>query len=160
MTPTELYRLLPDVVRRSATRDDPLDTLIGVMSAMHTPTTETLAVLDAAFDPYRCDEELVVMLAHWVGIDPTDGTTTAATRALVARAAILARYRGTAWALVQHLELATNVRGYAVREPKDAPFHLVVEVPVAAHEHLERVRRIVAREKPAYATFELVEAES
>ncbi|MEQ8275189.1 MAG: phage tail protein [Deltaproteobacteria bacterium] len=159
MTPTEIFRLLPDVIRRAASRDDPLDTLVGVMSAMHTPTVETLDRLDEAFDPQRADEDLVRMLAYWVGVDPNDGVSTAATRALVARAAVLSRYRGTAWALVQHLEVATDVRGFVVREPEDQPFHLVVEVPTAAAGQVERVRRIVAREKPAYATFEVVEVE-
>ena len=155
MTPNEILRFLPEVVRRTAEAEDPLETLLVVMSAMQTPSEHVLDALDAAFDPMRADDPLVSMLARWVGIPATDGATTSASRSLVAQAAQLARYRGTTWALVRYLELATGVSGYEVAEPSEQPFHLVVMVPAAARAQEDRIRGIVEAEKPAYATYTL-----
>ena len=77
-------------------------------------------------------------------------------RDLVASAASLAAARGTAGGLCQLLSTVTGVPGFAVDEPPEHAFHLVVRVPPAAAGHLDLIRRVVAAEKPAATTSEVV----
>lgn len=50
----------------------------------------------------------------------------------------------------------TGVDGYRVDEPAERSFHLVVRVPPAAAADLDLINLLVAAEKPAATTFEVV----
>jgi phage tail-like protein len=172
-----IERLLPAVYQRSALPGGALGALLDAMETLHAPTEEALAAVEDLFHPYRTPDRLVPFLARWVALDhvlPRSRADTAALadevsrlpipigrlRDLVAEAATLAQRRGTAAGLRMFLELATGEAGFAVDEPEGRPFHVVVRVPPAATHHIELVRRIVALEKPAAVTCEVVSPES
>jgi hypothetical protein len=79
-------------------------------------------------------------------------------RELIARAARLSQWRGTAEGLVRFLEAATGRVGFAIEEQvpdRDGvprPFHILVRAPESAREQRGLIERIIEREKPAYVT--------
>jgi phage tail-like protein len=168
-----IERLLPAVYQRSALPGGVLAALLDAMETLHAPTEAALAAVEDLFHPYRAPDRLVPFLARWVALDHVlpisrAGTTAAADevsrlpipigrlRDLVASAPALAQRRGTANGLRMFLETAMGVSGFTVEEPDGRPFHVVVRVPPAATHQIELVRRIVALEKPAAVTCEVV----
>ena len=170
-------RLLPDVYQSAARPGSALDALIGVMEVLHAPVEQRLANLDGVFDPRRTQDPFVSMLAGWLGLDPVLEEDAAAAgtdrrsllsvapgnlRELVAEAAHLARSRGTLGSLCRFLELATGVSGYALADPprdtkgRIQPFAARIEAPASAAPLAHSIERIVAREKPAFTTVEIV----
>lgn len=175
-TPT-IERLLPSAYQRAAVPGSVLAALLEVMEALHAPDEEILAGVDALFGPYTCRENFLPFLAGWVTLDylvgvPRSRATEAGAgvprvdgplllpaervRDLVDNAAELVRLRGTPEGLIRLLTVATGVAGFAVEEPPDRPFHVVVVVPEAARRHEAVIALIVEREKPAATTFGLV----
>jgi phage tail-like protein len=176
MKRSEIEPLLPAVFQRTLYAGSPLGALLDVMEALHAPAEGVLARLETHFDPARAPDRFVPLLARWVdlawllaadpgapaaGRDPDVGGT-ARLRELVAAAAYLSQWRGTAHGLLRFLEIATGVPGFGVEEqtrPPDGrmrPYHIRVLVPPAAMAHAALIERIVAMEKPAYVTHELV----
>jgi phage tail-like protein len=173
-----IERLLPAAFQRSVTGHGVLDALLAVMQGLHEPSETVLSHVDDLVSAYRAPDVLVPFLVNWVAFDHLGlapaGLTTAAEgataggataggrvpagrlRDLIANAAALAATRGTAAGLCRLLATVTGVDGYRVDEPANRPFHLVVRVPPAAAADLELIRRIVAAEKPAATTFEVV----
>lgn len=176
MKRNELEGLLPDVFRRTARPGSVLAALLDVMEVQHGPPEEILATLDSFFDPYRTPDDFVPYLAQWVdllrfldetgeGTDadlPTFAGGSGRLRELIAAAAHLSRWRGTAHGLILFLETATGAAGFGIEEDvpgsdgRAQPFHLRVVAPAAAHAHENLIRQIVQMEKPAYTTFDLV----
>jgi len=154
MRSTAIERLLPAVYQRAVTPGSVLAALLEVMAAMHAPSEAVLASVDSLAAPYRTPDDLVAFLVRWVALDHVAGPPipVGRLRNLVARSAYLAQWRGTATGLCAVLETATGVTGFAVEEPADRPFHLVVRVPPAARDQFDLVARIVSAEKPAAAT--------
>jgi hypothetical protein len=82
-------------------------------------------------------------------------------RELIAAAAFLSQWRGTAKGLLRFLETATGVEGFEIEEhARDAngqpqPFHILVRAPAEAERYRGLVERIIEAEKPAYVTYEL-----
>jgi hypothetical protein len=83
-------------------------------------------------------------------------------RELIAAAAHLSSWRGTAYGLVRFLEIATGAHGFRLEETvvgkngSPVPFHVRAVAPESATEQRELIERIVKLEKPAYVTWELV----
>jgi hypothetical protein len=80
---------------------------------------------------------------------------------LVATAAQLSKWTGTAQGLRLVLQTATGrddfeLRENSDREQKPRPFHLTVVAPASMKEHRDVIERIIAAEKPAYVTCEMV----
>lgn len=156
--------LLPDVMRRADCPGTPLRALLEVVEGCLDPVDRTLDAVHAAFDPRRTRDRFVGMLAAWLDVaDLTVEVHTAREgrlqtlpsghgrlRELVASAAELARWRGTARGLERFLTVATGCTGFTIEEPDEAPFRLRVRAPHAARPHAALVERIVAREKPAF----------
>jgi phage tail-like protein len=171
-----IERLLPTMYQVASVPGTVLATILGEMEALHTPDEAILARIDDVFDPYRTSEGFVSFLARWVDLDrflvdehtaigsgPVDDSFPSGVgrlRNLVAISAGLAQWRGTAGGLRWLLETATGIPGFAVEEPEERPFHIIVRVPAGAEPWMALVRRIVTMEKPAYTTAEvaLVEA--
>lgn len=175
----EIAGLLPWIYREAARPGTPLDALLGVMEALHAPAERELAELDATFSPRRCPEAFLPLLARWVSLARPHGDggggggpeasdpgralagSPGRLRELVAAAAQLARWRGTARGLVDYLETALGVPGFRVEENvPDAsgtprPFHVRVHAPAGAEPHRDLIRTIVEFEKPAYVTWEV-----
>jgi phage tail-like protein len=154
----DILTLLPEVFRRTAEPGEPLALLLEVMEQLHAPAEHVLANLDAELDPIRARDTFVPMLARWIDVPEARAVGLGATRELVAGAVPIARRRGTRGALVRYLEIATGVTGFDVRESVARDFHIEVVVPAAARPQTERIHAIVRDEKPAYVTYELVEA--
>lgn len=162
--------LLPEVYRRTIVPGTPLASLIDVMEQLHAPVETVLAELPMYFDPQRTPDRFVPFLARWVDLDRwmDEGSDTfdsgvGRLRQVVAAAARLSRLRGTAEGLRDALELAIGVAGVGIEEGLDAagktrPYHAVVTLPAEAAAHDMLVRRIVAQEKPAHVTVDVVYA--
>jgi phage tail-like protein len=170
-----IAKLLPAVIRAADEEGSVLRAALGVMQGYLAPAEAALASLDRWFDPRRAPDDFLLMTAGWTGLeaylderDPNRrggqarlGIDLGNLRELVVRAAASGRLRGTSDALLQMLEIATGVKGFAiVEEPLGAdgrrvPFHFRVEAPAAARALRALVARIVEREKPAYSTAEI-----
>ena len=176
MQPAEIERLLPDIIARTVRPGSPLGALLEVMADLLSPSEDVLRQLDRYFDPYRTPERMVPFLAGWVDLawliagsaNGRPGTVapfppgSGWLRELVATAVDLSRWRGTATGLVRFLETATGVEGFVVQDqstPPEAtlkPFHVRVVAPAAARPFQPVIERIVATQKPAYVTSELI----
>lgn len=173
----EIEQLLPGVFRRTLHPNTPLWALLEVMESLHQPSEEVLTKVDDIFSPYRTPDQFVAFLARWVDLDrffpghyrdmagageslPLS-TGLGRLRELIAAAAFLSQWRGTARGLRLFLETATGIPGFELdEEPPDPegmsqPFHLRVRAPQEAVEHRALVERIIEQEKPAYVTYEL-----
>lgn len=167
---------LPETYRAAALPGTPLGALLEAMAALQAPVETVLAGREAYVDPLRAPAPFVLMLADWLDLAPyldwsggrpgagvpRFGAGLGRLRLLCAEAAELARWRGTRHALLRFLAVATGLDGFAVDEnPPDGdgtprPFHLVVRAPAAAARYGSLVERIVDRERPVYATYEIV----
>jgi phage tail-like protein len=169
MDAARIVRLLPEVYQAAARPGSVLAALLAAMERQHAPAEAALETLDAVFDPRRATEPFLRMMAGWVGLESLVQASGAigqdrlmveeeALRELVARAAELARLRGTADALRVLLELATGVPGFEVGPaPPDAEgrtpaFAAVVSAPADARPLQRLVETVVAEHKPAFTT--------
>ncbi len=181
MKQAEIARLLPGIFQRTLSEHNLLFALLGAMETLHAPSEAALERIDAWFDPYRAPDAFIPFLAGWVDLDriwldadtglnrpsaPEFPSGLGRLRELVASAAFLSKWRGTAKGLLRFLEMATGVEGFAVDEQvigqdgKPRPFHIRVTVPEAALPYRQMIQRIVELEKPAYVTYELDTAPS
>ncbi|GAB3936461.1 phage tail protein [Micromonospora vulcania] len=165
MRRSAIERLLPAAYQRACVPGSVLWALLEVMEELHAPDEAILAEVDALFDPYRAPDRLVAQLTRWVAMDHVVASPrpdaplplpVGRLRDLVANAALLARWRGTPYGMRRALELATGLSGFAIDEPADRPFHVVVRLPAVAAGQLAVITRIVEAEKPASATVEIV----
>jgi phage tail-like protein len=165
----QIDRLLPGMYQRVAEPGTMLAAALDVMAELHERDEEILTGIDAYFDPYRAPDGHLAFLARWVDLDrllPPDAATDqpvpfpsgyGCLRNLIAGAADLAQWRGTSAGLRWFLQLATGVAGFTIDEAVPGRvFHIRVHVPEAAAPYLELVERIVAMEKPAFVTAEMI----
>lgn len=158
-----IERLLPAGFQRAAVPGSVLTALLAVMQRLHEPSEALLERVEDLAAPYRAPDALLPYLTAWVawdhvGVAP-DGTAALPAgrmRDLVAGAAALAAARGTADGLCHLLATVCGVAGFRIDEPPERAFHFVVRVPPAAERHLDLIRRVVAAEKPAATTCEVV----
>lgn len=177
MKRTEIEQLLPGIVQRTASPGTPLAALLDTMESLHAGPEQTLARLAELFDPHRTPDEFVPFLAAWLDLAhlldttggdrlPTRSNATISTglgrlRALIASAAELSKWTGTAKGLRLFLQTATGETGFEIRENIDRDgrprlFHLTVLAPASMRLHKDLIERIIAAEKPAYVTCDLV----
>ena len=175
MKRNEIEHLLPGVFQRTFQPGNPLLGLLAVMEALHAPSEAVLAQLDTFFDPYRTPDRFVPFLTRWVDMDRLFGDlaqsspTTAVSfpsgigrlRELIAAAANLSKWRGTAKGLRLFLETATGLQGYEIDEQvagpegQPRPFHMTISAPAQAQPYRVLIERIIEMEKPAFETYEL-----
>lgn len=174
MKQREIEHLLPEVFRRTAHPGTPLSALLGAMEALHAPPERALQDLGRYFNAYRAPDAFVSFLARWVDLDwlLTDAEAAPGValplpsglgrlRELVAAAAYLSKWRGTAKGLVRFLQTATGAEGFRIEEnPLDGDgfpraFHLLIHAPAEAAAFRSLIERIIEMEKPAYVTYEL-----
>jgi phage tail-like protein len=172
MKPTEIQALLPEIYRRSVQPRAPLAAILQVMAALHQPDETILEELPDYFAPYSSPEDFLPFLARWVDLDRYLGQEAAPhfppglgrLRELMAAAAELSRWRGSARGLTRFLELATGIPGFRVEEnpPDDEgrprPFHIRIHAPQQARPYHTLLQQIIQQEKPVYVTWELVYA--
>jgi phage tail-like protein len=177
MKQTEIERLLPGVFQRTILPGQPLYALLATMEAMHAPSETALTSLEAYFDPYQAPDAFVPFIAGWLDLErflslkpaKLDAATAQTLfpsglgrlRELVASAAFLSKWQGTARGLIRFLETATGISGFVVEEQvrdernRVRPFHIRVVGPAEAEVFRPLVERIIDLEKPAYVTYEL-----
>ncbi len=172
MEQERILRYLPENYQLAAAdRRGVMRALLAVMDGMHAPADRVLRSLDTYVDPNRAPDAFVLMQASWLGLEryfdwtggsPGVGEAHYAAgidqlRLLIARFPELVRSRGTNQSLTRFLEVATGVSGFEVEDGMEVghPFHIVVHVPAAAAPLDDLVRRIVAGERPAHATWEI-----
>lgn len=171
-----IKQLLPGIFRRTIRPGTPMFALLKVMEALHQPSEAVLGRLDAIFDPRRTSARFVPFLAHWLDLhhvliepgseehgDPARLWSTINTgrlRELVANAAHLSGWRGTANGLRMFLETATGETGFEIDEQiigsdgQPKPFHFRIRIPKVLAPQIRMIERIIQSEKPAYVTFE------
>ena len=175
----EIKWLLPEVFQRTLPekedweeQENPLLALLKVMEVLHAPSEEALAQIDLFFNLYLAPDHFVPFLARWVDLerflseapDPAGmfPPGLGRLRELIAAAAYLSKWRGTAEGLRRFLETATGIDGFAIDEEvpgangRPRAFHIRVRAPEAARRYQALIERIVELEKPAYVTHEIV----
>ena len=174
MDRARIARYLPENYQLAAADErGALSAILAVMEGMHAPAERVLRSLDSFVDPYRASDPFVLMQASWLGLDRYfewsggsvgvgDARFAAGNdrlRLLIAELPSLVRSRGTRLALTRFLEVATGVPGFVIEDANDfgttRTFHLIVHVPKDAVPLIDLVRRIVAGERPAHATYEI-----
>ena len=171
MKRTLIEQLLPEVFQRTIRPGNPLTALLEVMETLHAPSEEVLADLAGFFGPYRAPDSFVPYLASWVDLERFLVRSAAGDaylpsglgrlRELIAAAAYLSQWRGTAKGLKCFLETATGIEGFAIDEQvvrpdgHRRPFHISIRVPVEAEQYWDLIKRIIEMEKPAYITYGL-----
>ena len=174
-----IERLLPGIFQRVIRSDGPLRALTEVMESLHEPSETILEQLDAIFDARRTPPVFVPFLARWLDLhrlfdhqtgsneDKNSASYYPTTiqlerlRELIATAAYLSQWRGTAKGLILFLECATGVQGFRVDEQatfenRPIPFHLDIWAPQSAESYRILIDRIIESEKPAYVTYRLM----
>jgi hypothetical protein len=172
----EIGNLLPGIIQRTILPGSPLLTILEIMAAQQTASEAVLTNLDSYFDPYRAPDAFIPYLAGWVDLErivlEAPEEFTGATpppfpsgwgrlRELVAAAAFLATWRGTARGMLHFLVSATFVPGFTIDEQvpgpdgRPQPYHLRIQAPKEAAPYTDLIRRIIELEKPAYTTYEL-----
>ena len=127
MKRAEIEQLLPSIFQRTAKPGSPLVAVLETMEALHGPSEEVLGRLDEFFNPRRTRDDFVPLLARWLDLAfllETPGgdklkTRSSATissglgrlRELVASAAELSKWTGTAQGLRRFLQIATGEDG-------------------------------------------------
>lgn len=129
----------------------------------------TLDNLNAYFDPYLAPADFLSWLGGWVGLRLDENWTPEKQRALVAGAAGLFRWRGTARALAAHLALYLGtvpeiretggvewsaIPGSAM-PTGDCRLEVVVRVPDPGAVDLARIHAIIVAAKPAHVPHTL-----
>ncbi len=158
----DIARLLPGIFQRTRGEGTLLEGLLGVMEALHAPAEAALAELPTFFHPARAPERFVPFLARWVDLELPVTTGLGRWRELVAAAVELSRWRGTARGLSLFLETATGRSDFVLEQwvpgpdGRPRPFHLRVRAPAALEPHRAMLEAIIAREKPASLTHELL----
>jgi phage tail-like protein len=154
-------QLLPSVFRRAIKPANALGALTAIIADFYDPAEQAAGMLDHYFDPWRCPERFLPLLAAWVDIPQPITTGSWRMRELIAVAVRLHQVRGTRRALLAFLEAATGLRGFEIHETvRDAkgnirPFVVVVRAPGAAREHAAMIQRIIDSERPAQVQCEL-----
>lgn len=176
MKQSEIAQLLPGIFQRTLRAGSPLSALLGVMEGLHAPSEAVLEHIHTVFDPYTTPDQFVPFLAGWLDLEQlliqSAGATTAQNappfpsglgrlRELIAAAADLSQWRGTARGLLKFLETATGQQGFEIDERvpdahgQTRPFHLRVRAPKDTEPYQVLIKRIIELEKPAYVTYEL-----
>ena len=161
MSQARMAELLPAVLRRTIAPGGALFALTGVMATLFDPADAAAGELDRYFDPWRCPERFLPLLAGWLDLPLPITTGPGRLRALIAAAVGLHQVRGTRRALRALLEAATGLAGFeideAVRDATGAPrpFVVAVRAPAAARARAAMIARLIEHERPAQIRCEL-----
>jgi len=165
-TPHPLGAALPGLFQD----DDFAQRFTSALDAVLSPVFCTLDNLEAYFDPTLAPRDFVAWLAGWVGLTLDENWPVERQRALIAEAAQLYRWRGTARGLAAHVALYTGTEPEVVDSggcswsatpggslPGTAEPRVTVRVRVPDPSAVDRRRidGIVATAKPAHVVHEI-----
>jgi phage tail-like protein len=133
-----------------------LGSFLLAFEAVLTPIEQIVDHFDLYLDPGTSPERFLDQLARWLGLTLDEKWPPEKRRAVLKESAELYRRRGTRWGLSRHIEIYAGVPP-KITEPKNRPHHFKVSIklPKSARVEEETLRRIVAANKPAHATYEL-----
>jgi phage tail-like protein len=157
----QVEQLLPLVIRRTIVPGSALSAVTQVMADLYDPVAEAAGCLEMFFDPWRCPERFLPLLATWLDLPLPVTTGPSRLRALIAVATTLHQVRGSRRALLAFLEAATGLGGFEIDETvRDAdgqvrPFVVAIRAPAAAGAHAAMIERLVDHERPAHVRCEL-----
>lgn len=157
----QIEQLLPSVIRRTIAPGTPLAALTALMAELFDPAARAAGTLDTCFDPWRCPERFLSLLAAWMDLPLPVTTGSWRLRQLIAAAVGLHQVRGTRRALLALLEAATGVQGFEIDEDvRDAtgrvrPFVVAVRAPAEVRAHAAMIERLIESERPAQVRCEL-----
>ena len=157
----QIEQQLPSVIRRTIAPGTPLAALTAVMAGLYDPADQVAGALDTYFDPWRCPERFLPLLAAWMDIPLPVTTGSRQLRELIGVAVGLHQVRGTRRALLAFLEAATGGRGFEIDEDvRDAagrvrPFVVAVRAPETVRAHAAMIERLIENERPAQVRCEL-----
>lgn len=158
----DIAALLPAVMRHTLPDSPALAAMLEVMEGLLAPSAIALSEVHENFDPRRAPADWIPYLGSWLNIGlQLDQAGDGRLRELLAQSSELAHTRGTTAGLEKFLCIATGIQGVQVEQATDEagrplPFAIVVRLPASARTHKELVERLVALEKPAYVTHEVV----
>lgn len=172
MLAKDIQKFLPENYRFAAA--DPRGVtraMLEVMEVLHAPDEDIVDEIDSFFSPVRVDAshaDFVLLQASWLGLEryfnwsggrPGAGTPNfpggiANLRLLVAEAANLLRERGMETTLLRFLTLATGTTGFRIES--ESRFHFTLVAPDAARSQADLIERIVADERPAHTTYDII----
>jgi phage tail-like protein len=161
MTREYVEQQLPGVIRRAINRGDPLAALTAAVADLLDPAVAAANELDRYFDPWRCPERFLPLLASWLDLPLPVTTGVRRLRELISAAVRLHQVRGTRRALLALLQAATGMRDFEIDETvRDAagavrPFVVAVRAPAAARAHASMIERLIDSERPAHVRCEL-----
>jgi phage tail-like protein len=148
--------------------DDFLQRFVGAFDDMLAPVFLTLDSLACYLDPQLAPDDFLEWLCGWVGIEPDQTWTTQRRRDIVARAAAVHRWRGTARGVAEAVRLVvdgevevTDSGGSAWspapngRLPGSATPSLTVVVRGSGPVDRRRVERVIASVKAAHVPHTL-----
>jgi phage tail-like protein len=165
-SPHPLVAALPGLFQE----DDFAQRFTSALDAVLAPVFCTLDNLEAYFDPRLAPRDFVVWLAAWVGLTLDENWPVERQRALIADAAQLYRWQGTARGLAAHVALYTGAEPEVVDSggctwsatpggslPGTAEPRVTVRVRVPDPSTVDRRRidAIVATAKPAHVIHEI-----
>jgi len=156
-----IEQLLPSVIRRGIVDGGPLAALTAAMADLFDPADVAAGTLDQYFDPWRCPERFLPLLALWLDIPLPVTTGARRLRTLISVATGLHQVRGTRRALLAFLDAATGIRGFEIDETvvdaagQARPFVVAVRAPEAARPHAAMIQRLIENERPAQVRCEL-----
>lgn len=163
----EIMDLLPEIFKRSISRNSPVDALIKLMHTLHLPTEEILNSLDAFTDPRRTRPELIPFLAYWMNLnwllneELLRSKGVGFMRELMANGAFLSQWRGTAPGLRMLISIILGSDEIQIEKPvsngyeNQLPFHFHIRISKNAMHYDSVIRKIIQKEKPAYVTYDL-----
>ena len=143
---------------------------VGALEPLLDPVVALLDSLPAHVDPALAPEDMLALLAHWLGLEIDEAWPIESKRELVQRGDELARAHGTAAGLELTLKIAFPDHPLRVEDSghvtwagrKDAPkqdrsgagFIVYCDAPLDEHE-LGAVSRLIEQVKPVNVTYKL-----
>lgn len=170
-TPVPVADRLPIVLQE----DDFLRRFVAAFDDMLAPVYLTLDSLACYLDPQLAPDDFLEWLCTWVGIDPDQTWSTQRRRDIVARAAAVHRWRGTARGVAEAVQLVvdgsvsvTDSGGASWSPapggdlPGTAQPSLTVVIRASGPVDVRRVERVIATVKAAHVphTLEVQEVAS
>jgi phage tail-like protein len=167
-TPVSSRRYLRDGVPALYQETDFAMRLLGALEQVLDPIVAVLDAMPAHFDPELAPVDVLGLMVSWLGLQYNEAQPSSQLRALVGRAAELARLRGTHAGMALALELGfpeLPLRiedGGAVRtpgdggvaDPKPPAFVVYCEQPISENE-AATVARVIESVKPAHVAYRL-----
>lgn len=139
--------------------DDPdqgqfLGSYLKMFEAIWEPLEQRQEHLEQYFDPRTCPEELIPLLARWLGVEAFPGLTLEERRGLIAAAGETTPLRGTRKGLRMVIKACTGLEA-VISDVPGQPYLFHVALPPAGTPLRALVEQIIQAHKPAYMGYTL-----